>query len=324
MVESGIKDQSKLNDGFSGVYEERSHIPVLLEEVLLWLNCRPGGVYVDCTLGAGGMTTHLLHRTGPTGSVIAIDCDAEAVDVAKRRLAPHHSQLVLVHGNFQHLTQHLHPTQASSIQGVIFDLGISSVQLENPERGFSFRREGPLDMRMNRQEGSSAEELLATRSEGELASMIFQYGEERYARRIARRIVATRTMTPIRSTGDLASVIRLAVPASSRHQRIHCATRTFQAIRIVVNQELEVIGPALCDAARVLSPGGRVGVISFHSLEDRITKQTFKALSQGSNPLLRVLTKKPVVPSEAERRRNPRARSAKLRVAERLGEERAS
>lgn len=206
----------------------------------------------------------------------------------------------------------------SEIDGVVFDLGVSSAQLDRPERGFSFSADGPLDMRMDRRSGSTAADLIARLSEPELADVIYQYGEERYSRRIARAIVRARATRPLRTTGDLVSVIRDAVPAPYRHGRIHCATRTFQALRIAVNRELEVLETALRDAVDVLAPGGRLCVIAFHSLEDRIAKQTLRALSHGSEPRLSILTKKPLVSSESERRDNPRARSAKLRVAERL------
>lgn len=203
---------------------------------------------------------------------------------------------------------------------MLFDLGVSSAQLDRPERGFSFLADGPLDMRMDQGGGPTAADLLARLSEKELADLIYRYGEERYSRRIARAIARVRVHRPLRTTGDLAAVIQGAVPPSYRRGRLHPATRTFQALRIAVNRELEVLEGALREAAAVLAPGGRLCVISFHSLEDRIAKQTFRTLSRGATACLRVLTKKPVVPSDREVRENPRARSAKLRVAERLPE----
>ena len=204
------------------------------------------------------------------------------------------------------------------MNGVVFDLGVSSDQLDRPERGFSFQAEGPLDMRMDRSAGPTAADLLGRLSEAELADVIYQYGEERYSRRIARAIVRARTTHPFATTTDLVNVIRNAVPAPYRHGRLHCATRTFQALRIAVNRELEVLESSFRDAADVLAPGGRLVVISFHSLEDRIAKQTIRSLSHGPSACLSILTKKPLTASETERRDNPRARSAKLRAAERL------
>ncbi len=226
----------------------------------------------------------------------------------------------LIHGNFSALKQHLRSVGVTEVDGVIFDLGVSSAQLDRPERGLSFLTDGPLDMRMDPREGRTAADLVAHLPERELADLIYKYGEERYSRRIARAIVESRKAHPLRTTFDLASVISRAVPAAYRHGRIHCATRTFQALRIAVNQELDVIEGAIRDAASVLAPGGRLCVISFHSLEDRIAKHTFRSLSTGPEASLKILTKKPQVPSEEESRVNPRARSAKLRVAEKLPE----
>ena len=207
------------------------------------------------------------------------------------------------------------------VDGVIFDLGVSSPQLDRPERGFSFREDGPLDMRMDQREGRTAADLIRDLPETELADVIYQLGEERYSRRIARAIVQARVQGAIETTRELAAVVERAVPASYRHGRIHCATRTFQALRIAVNRELDVLEPALRDAVDILSPGGRVCAVSFHSLEDRIVKHTFRALANGPEASVRVLTKKPVTASEVERDHNPRSRSAKLRVVERLSKE---
>jgi len=207
------------------------------------------------------------------------------------------------------------------VDGVIFDLGVSSPQLDRPERGFSFRDDGPLDMRMDQSEGRTAADLIREMPERELADVIYQLGEERYSRRIARAIVEARAQRVIGTTRELAAVVEHAVPASYRHGRIHCATRTFQALRIAVNRELEVIEPALRDAVDLVAPGGRVCAVSFHSLEDRIVKHTFRALANGPDAAVRVLTKKPVIASESERDHNPRSRSAKLRVVERMSKE---
>ena len=301
---------------------EKLHIPVLAEEVIKWLACRAGGRYVDCTVGQGGLASLILEGTEPDGFLIGIDQDAEAIAASRDHLARFGSRVVLLQGNFSDLKRHLLSVGVSEVDGVVFDLGMSSAQLDRPERGFSLAAEGPLDMRMDRSRGPTAADLLDRLSETDLADVIYRYGEERYSRRIARAVVRARMLRPFRTTSELVSVIRGAVPASYRHGRITCATRTFQALRIAVNRELEVLEQSLRGAVEVLAPAGRLCVISFHSLEDRITKQTLRALSQGECPALSVLTRKPEVPSDEECRKNPRARSAKLRVAERLAERR--
>ncbi len=288
-----------------------------------WLVRKPGGTYLDCTIGQGGHAGLILERSGPGCVLIGIDRDPAAIAATGARLARFASRMRLVRGNFSALKQHLRSVSVSEVDGVIFDLGVSSAQLDRSERGMSFLADGPLDMRMDPSGGRTAAELVNRLPERELADLIYRYGEERYSRRIARAIVQARTSHPLRTTVDLVSAIKSAVPAAYRHGRIHCATRTFQALRITVNQELDVIEGALRDAAAVLAPGGRLCVISFHSLEDRIVKQTFRALSRGPEACVKVLTKKPQVPSEEECRENPRARSAKLRVAERMPGRRA-
>ncbi len=230
---------------------------------------------------------------------------------------------MLLRGNHRDLKRHLAGAGISAVDGVLFDFGVSSPQLDDPARGFGFQQDGRLDMRMDQTTGLMASELVNTTPEQDLADIIFQYGEERYARRIARAIVRERERRPIETTGTLASVVARSVPSSYRRGRIHCATRTFQALRIAVNHELESLEPSLRDAVDVLTPGGRICAVAFHSLEDRIVKRTFRALAQGSEASLALLTKKPVLPTEEEYRANPRARSAKLRVAERLSERRA-
>jgi 16S rRNA (cytosine1402-N4)-methyltransferase len=295
-----------------------SHVPVLVKEVLSWLACRPGGRYLDCTVGQGGLASSILDLTGPDGSVIGIDQDEEAIAAAQNWLKLYAGRARLIRGNFRELKQHLRSVGLSEVDGVVFDLGMSSAQLDRPDRGFSFLADGPLDMRMDRRGDRTAAVLLSQLGETELADLLYQFGEERYSRRIARAVVRARARRPLQTTFDLVSVIRDAVPAFYRHGRLHYATRTFQALRIAVNHELEVLEGSLQDAVDVLTPGGRLCVISFHSLEDRIAKQTFRALSHGQEPCLATLTKKPCIPSEQERRENPRARSAKLRVAERL------
>lgn len=290
----------------------------MLEEVLAYLACRPGGRYLDCTVGQGGMAAAILERCGPDGMVIGIDRDESAITAAQQRLQPFESRVRLVKTNFSDLKHCLHSLAIEKVDGVVFDLGVSSVQLDRPERGFSFLADGPLDMRMDRTGGTTAQELVNRLSERDLADVIYRYGEERFARRIARAVVRARDRRPLGTTSELVSVIKQAVPASYAHGRIHCATRTFQALRIAVNQELAVLGPAIRDAADVLAPKGRLCVISFHSLEDRIVKETFRSLSRRPDGRLAVLTKKPRTATEEERSRNPRSRSAKLRAAERL------
>lgn len=298
-----------------------SHKPVLVDEIVFWLQCKPGGVYVDCTLGYAGLATRILERTAPNGILIGIDRDATALSESRSRLQDLLPRVHLCHANFSELKAVVADSGFSQVDGVIFDLGVSSPQLDRPERGFSFREDGPLDMRMDQREGRTAADLVRDLPESELADLIYQLGEERYSRRIARAIVQARTQGAICTTGELTAVVERAVPASYRHGRIHCATRTFQALRIAVNRELDVLEPALRDAVDLLVPGGRVCAISFHSLEDRIVKHTFRALANEPESSVAVLTKKPVVASDDERHHNPRSRSAKLRVVERIAKE---
>lgn len=307
-----------------GEYENSLHIPVLAEAVVEGLGCRPGGVYVDCTVGYGGHAALILERSAPDGQLIGLDQDEAALRAAGERLRSYTGRVRLVRGNFQELKQQLRSMGVAEVDGVMFDLGVSSAQLDEPARGFSFLADGPLDMRMDQRASLTAAVLVNDLPEQELADLIYRYGEERYSRRIARGIVRTRAIRPFATTLELASAIREAVPPPYRRGRIHCATRTFQALRIAVNRELDLLEGALRDATDVLAPGGRLCVISFHSLEDRIAKQTFRALSRGEAPCLSVLTKKPIVASEEERADNPRARSAKLRIAERLAVGRAA
>lgn len=298
-----------------------SHEPVLVEEILFWLQCKPGGVYVDCTLGYAGLSARLLDRTAPDGILVGIDRDAAALAESQMRLREFAHRVHFRLGNFCDLKALIMGSGVSRVDGVIFDLGVSSPQLDRAERGFSFREDGPLDMRMDQREGRTAADLVRDLPETELADLIYQFGEERYSRRIARTIVQARMQGVIGTTWQLAAVVERAVPASYRHGRIHCATRIFQALRIAVNRELDVLEPALRDAVDILAPGGRVCAVSFHSLEDRIVKHTFRSLANGPEASVRVLTKKPVIASESERSRNPRSRSAKLRVVERISKE---
>jgi len=273
---------------------------------------------LDCTVGYGGHAETLLSISGPATKLIGLDQDPQAIAFSKERLTGFGQRVILRKGNYRDLKSHLAELGVSNVDGVVFDLGVSSPQFDDAARGFSFRQDGPLDMRMDQTTGMTAAALVNSCQEHDLADLIFHYGEERYSRRIARAIVRAREDGPIETTGALAAVIAGAVPSSYRHGRIHCATRTFQALRIVVNHELEGLESSLKDAADLLVSGGRMCVISFHSLEDRIVKRTFRALAQGSDADLTILTKKPILPTEQECLANPRARSAKLRVVERV------
>ncbi|HEY0163545.1 MAG TPA: 16S rRNA (cytosine(1402)-N(4))-methyltransferase RsmH [Edaphobacter sp.] len=289
------------------------HVPVLLDEVLEYLNVRPGGVYVDATLGLAGHSSEIARRLGPKGRLIAFDRDPEAMELAKARLEELRSELGeampevrLVPKAFSEAANEIEP---ASLDGLLADFGVSSLQLDEAHRGFSFRSEGPLDMRMDTRTGETAEQVVNQEDENELADLIYEFGEERRSRRIARAIVRAR---PITTTAELARVVSAAAPAM-KGEKIHPATRTFQALRIRVNDELGEIRTLLESAPSLLKPGGRLVVISFHSLEDRLVKDAFR--EAGRNKVYEVLTKKPVVAGEEEERRNPRSRSAKLRAA---------
>ncbi len=305
-------------NGFGANKPEETHVPVLAREVVEWMPRGPGALYVDCTVGYGGLARRLLSDAVPDSRLIGIDQDPLALQAAGKRLEDFGARVTLIEGNFSGLSAHMQAIGVDRVDGVILDLGVSSPQLDRAERGFSFCLTGPLDMRMAGTGGRTAGDLVNHLPEGELADLIYMYGEERYARRIAQGIVRSRKQAPLRTTGELVEVIRRAVPSGYRHGRLHCATRTFQALRIAVNRELDVLAEVLPQAVRVLKPGGRLAVISFHSLEDRIVKHALRGWAGGERPLLRILTKKPVQPSADECARNPRARSAKLRVAERL------
>jgi 16S rRNA (cytosine1402-N4)-methyltransferase len=291
------------------------HAPVMVAEALRWLEPARGGVFVDCTLGLGGHTAALLE--GGASRVVAIDRDREAIAMARERLGGFGDRLEIAHADYRDLAAVLDARGLPAVDGVLADLGVSSMQLDAAERGFSFRGDAPLDMRMDRSQGPTAAERLRDVGEGELADVIFQYGEERHSRRIARAIVRAREERSIDSTGQLAELVRRAVPHRG-WQRIDPATRTFQALRIWVNGELEGLDRFLRDAVARLRAGARLVVIAFHSLEDRIVKHTLRALDREAG-VVRVLTARPEVPGDAEIAHNPRARSAKLRAAERLG-----
>jgi 16S rRNA (cytosine1402-N4)-methyltransferase len=291
------------------------HEPVLVSETLAFLLPERGGVFVDCTVGAGGHSKALL-EAGAT-RVIGFDRDPVALEIAREVLAPWQSQVELVHADYRQLDEVLDARGLRSVDGLLADLGVSSLQLDSPARGFSFRRDEPLDMRFDQSSGPTAAELLRDVPEAELADVIYQFGEERFSRRVARAIVRARAEQPLTRTGQLAELVRRAVPRT-RHTRIDPATRTFQAVRIWVNRELEGLREFLMRAVARLSIGARGVIISFHSLEDRVVKLAFREMAAGPGALLRILTKRPLVASEAEIERNPRARSAKLRAAERV------
>jgi 16S rRNA (cytosine1402-N4)-methyltransferase len=297
------------------------HTPVLVREVLDFLRPRPEGVYLDCTVGAGGHAQAILDAAGPSSRVVGIDRDPEAVAAARQTLQRFGGRAHVVPGDYRALARLAPDLGLAGCDGILFDLGISTLQLDDPARGFSFSTEGPLDMRMDRQGGMrTARDLLHRLPEGELARLIRAYGEERWARRIARGIVAARGRGPLETTRDLADVVAAAIPRRYWPRRIHPATRTFQALRIAVNEELDGLAEALEVAVGLLTPGGRICVIAFHSLEDRVVKQLFRRLAvAGAVPGIRVLTRRPVTASVDEVTRNPRARSAKLRAAERVG-----
>jgi 16S rRNA (cytosine1402-N4)-methyltransferase len=292
-----------------------AHVPVMTAEVLHFLRPAQGGLFVDCTVGLGGHSRALL-EAGAT-RIIGLDRDPDALVHARETLAPWGDRVELVHADYRALDEVLDRRQIAHVDGALADLGVSSLQFDAPGRGFSFQRDEPLDMRMDRTSGDTASDLVARSTERELADAIFLYGEERFSRRIARALIEARDETPIDTTGRLASIVRRSVPRRGP-MRIDPATRTFQALRIWVNRELEGLDRFLEAAARRLRGGARLVVIAFHSLEDRIVKHTLRALHQRDG-LVRVLTKKPLVPNGEEVERNPRARSAKLRAAERMG-----
>jgi len=313
---------------------EFSHEPVLLNESIEGLNIRPDGIYVDCTIGGAGHSAEILKRLGENGLLIGIDQDREALSAAKAKLETVNSKgnFVLIHENFENIRKILEGQKIKSADGILADLGVSSYQLDADERGFRYQGDAPLDMRMNRNNAFTAKELVNTWSKDEIAGILRDYGEEKWASRIAEFICKAREKHVIETTSQLVDIIKAAVPASARRKEgQHPAKRTFQAIRIAVNKELEVLGKALPEMLKSLNRGGRLCIITFHSLEDRIVKQFFRNRSGlckcppdfpkcVCNPVkeLKILTPKPITPSDEELNRNHRARSAKLRIAEKL------
>lgn len=313
------------------------HITVLLEEAVDGLAIKPDGIYVDCTLGGAGHSELIASRLGEGGRLIAFDQDDLALDNARVRLAPYMDKVTLVRSNFRDLEQELRGCDVPmldgipQVDGILFDLGVSSPQLDEADRGFSYNHDAPLDMRMDREGDLTAHEIVNTWDERDISRILDRYGEEKFARSIARNILKAREKAPIEKTGELAELIKLSIPAATRRTGGHPAKRSFQALRIAVNDELGAEEEALEQTIRCLKPGGRASVITFHSLEDRICKQMFAKFVEkctcptdfplcvcGNKGSVKLVNRKPIVPSERELELNPRARSAKLRIAEKL------
>ena len=317
------------------------HIPVLVDEVIQFLQPKNRGFYVDGTVGLGGHAAVILQKSAPKGVLLGIDLDVEALAIAEERLHEYKERVTFVGENFAHLDQlpQLHCSEdpqeitMPQVDGILLDLGVSSLQLDTPTRGFSFNHSGPLDMRMDTNQSLSAAYVVNRHPEDSLATIFTQFGEERWSKKIARQIVRARKRRSISTTCQLAEIVLDAIPPRSTGWRIHPATRVFQALRIYINDELKNLHSGIHCAASTLKPGGRLCIISFHSLEDRIVKQQFRALSRACicppktpicvcqhTPTLEILTKRPIVPTPNEIRRNPRSRSAKLRVAMKINE----
>jgi 16S rRNA (cytosine1402-N4)-methyltransferase len=307
------------------------HVPVLLEKAVEYLSIQEDGVYVDCTLGGGGHAQEILKRLGPQGKLIGIEQDPHTLSDTRIRLQKYGNQVEFIAGNFRGLKSYLNQLGIFQVNGVLFDLGVSSFQLDQGERGFSYQQDAVLDMRMDPQNPISAWELINQSSEMDLTKIIRDYGEENWARRIAQFIVDRRSRKPIDTTFELVEVIKAAIPASARRTGPHPARRTFQALRIAVNDEIEVLREALEQGIACLVSGGKIAVISFHSLEDRVVKKTFRQGADpcecppgfpvcccGKQPVLRLTVKKSVQPTADEIEANPRSRSARLRVAEKI------
>ena len=309
---------------------EFTHKPVLLAECIEALHIRPEGIYVDGTLGRAGHSREIAKRL-TTGRLICVDRDQAAIDAAQERLAPWMDRVTLVHSNFDRISGILDELNLPGVDGMLFDLGVSSPQLDDAERGFSYMADAPLDMRMDREQSLTAYEIVNNWPREELKSILYEYGEERYAPQIAAAIERVRTDRPIETTLELVDIIRSAMPASALREKQHPAKRSFQAIRIAVNDELGAVRQGMEAAIDHLKPGGRLAVITFHSLEDRIVKNVFQDAAKGCTcppsfpvcvcgrkPKIRILTKKPIIATREEVEENPRSRSAKLRVAERV------
>ena len=307
------------------------HVSVLLDECIESLNIKPDGVYVDCTMGGAGHSKEIVRRLSSKGLFIGFDQDKNAIETAKERLKDYSDRVRFIHSNFENIKEELEKIGVYKIDGVLADLGVSSHQLDEKDRGFSYMQDAPLDMRMDVRKDFSAYDVVNTYSEEELARIIKEYGEDNWAKRIAKFIVEKREEKEIETTGELVDIIKSAIPKKARIDGPHPAKRTFQAIRIEVNNELSVINKMIQDAVSIMDKGGRICIITFHSLEDRIVKNEFKELALDcvcpphflmcqcdKKSLVKVITRKPILPSEEEINENPRSRSAKLRVAERI------
>lgn len=307
------------------------HITVLQQESVEGLQVKSDGIYVDCTLGGAGHSFLIAEKLGEGGRLIGIDQDDMALQSARERLSPYMDHVTLVKSNFRHLKKIVEELALPYVDGILFDLGVSSPQLDQADRGFSYQADAPLDMRMDREQPLSAYHVVNEWPEEDLSRILYEYGEEKFSRRIAREIINYRTRRPVETTGELVEIIKKAIPAAARRTGPHPAKRSFQAIRIAVNDELNVFKEALKDGIDLLQPGGKICVITFHSLEDRICKQIFQEYSKGctcppgfpqcvcgNSPVIKVITRKPILPGDEELEMNPRARSAKLRIGEKL------
>lgn len=310
-----------------------NHTTVLLQETVDGLNIRPDGIYVDCTLGGAGHSEYLVQQLSDQGKLICFDQDTIAIDNAKIRLADQLHKITFVHANFRDIKEELQALGIEKVDGILYDLGVSSPQLDTPERGFSYNHDAPLDMRMDTTATLSAYDVVNDWEFNDLVRIFYRYGEEKFSKRIARKIEEAREIAPIETTGQLVELIKDGIPAPARRKGGHPAKRVFQAIRIAVNDELGAAEESLQDAIKMLAINGRISVITFHSLEDRITKTIFKeaasypelppnlpVIPEGMEPILKLITRKPILPSEEELLQNNRSRSAKLRIVEKIKE----
>jgi 16S rRNA (cytosine1402-N4)-methyltransferase len=306
-----------------------NHTTVLLEEAVDGLNIKEDGIYVDCTLGGAGHSIEIVKRLSEKGRLICFDQDTSAIEVAKERLKDYLTNVTFIHSNFRYLKEELANIGITHVDGILYDLGVSSPQLDTPERGFSYNHDAPLDMRMNMEATLTAHDVINNWSYEDLVRIFFRYGEEKFSKGIARKIEAAREESPIETTAELAELVKSGIPAATRRTGGHPARRVFQAVRIAVNDELGAAEDSISDAITLLNPGGRVCVITFHSLEDRLCKAIFREASslpemprnlpiipEGMKPLLKQITRKPIIPDPKEIEGNKRARSAKLRIVE--------
>ena len=318
-----------------GVYNMFDHTTVLLQETVDGLNINPDGIYVDCTLGGAGHSEYLVKQLSDKGRLICFDQDTTAIENAKVRLAPYLDKVTFVHSNFRYLKDELNALNITEVDGILYDLGVSSPQLDTPERGFSYNHDAALDMRMDQTAELTAFHVVNNWSYEDLVRIFFRYGEEKFSKQVARKIEAARENKAIETTGELVELIKAGIPAAARRTGGHPAKRVFQAIRIAVNDELGAAEDSLVDAIELIKVGGRISVITFHSLEDRLTKTIFKEASslpdlppglpvipEDMKPTLKLVTRKPILPSEEELAANNRSRSAKLRVAEKINDKR--